>query len=389
MPAQDIASSALASAPAGAFLTIDLDALVANYLAIRELAKGSEVAGVVKARAYGLGLAPVARALWGAGCRTFCVATAGEGATLRGLLPDATIYILSGLIAGAADAYEAHGLRPCLSSLAEVEEWRALAKRRGRPLSAGLQFETGLNRLGIAGREAERLISTPEALSGVDVTLVMSHLGCADEADHPLNRHQLERFRAIRDAFPGVTASLANSAGVHLGAEYHFDLVRPGIALYGGNPFTGRANPCRPVVGLQGRILDVREVASGETVGYGAAFEAKGPSRIAVIAMGYGDGFFRALGSDRQRSHVGGRVHIAGHYAPIAGRISMDLISIDVTELSEGAVRRGDLAELIGPHVTLDEVATRAGTIGYEVLTNLGDRYKRIYTGAGCSTTES
>lgn len=366
----------------GGILTVDLDALLSNYRQIEAAAPGREVAGVVKAKAYGLGLEPVARTLAAAGCRTYFVAEASEGAALRAILPEATIYVLNGLFPGAGDTYAAHDLRPCLSSLAEVEEWRNAAQRLDRRLSAALHFDTGINRLGLLGADADRILTEDALLAGIDVTLVMSHLACADEENHPLNRRQLKRFQAIREVFPLVPASLANSAGLYLGEDYRFDLVRPGVGLYGGNPFTGKDNPFRPVVRLEGRVLQIREIAEGETAGYGAAFEARRPTRLAIVSMGYGDGYFRSLGGATETpNRPVGRVYAAGRYAPVAGRISMDLMTVDVSELPESALRRGDLVELIGPHVSLEEVAARAGTLPYEVLTSLGDRYKRLYTG--------
>jgi alanine racemase len=213
------------------------------------------------------------------------------------------------------------------------------------------------------------------------VTLAMSHLACSDEPDHPLNARQLDRFRPIRAAFPSLRASFANTAGILLGPDYRFDLVRPGYGLYGGTPVEGRPNPFRPVVKAEARVLHVREVPAGEAAGYGATWIADKPRRLAVLSAGYADGYFRALASAKGR----GRVFVGGHYAPVAGRVSMDLLIVEVTDIPEGAVRRGDLAELIGPHVSLDEIAERAGTIGYEVLTSLGERYKRLYTGAVAS----
>ncbi|WP_293553440.1 alanine racemase [Parvibaculum sp.] len=364
-----------------AILTVDLDALVANYRHVRSLAGGAEVSGVVKANAYGHGLAPVGRALAGAGCKTFFVADAIEGATLRAALPDAVIYATSGLTPVSGPALRAADVRPCLGSLAEVEDWRREAKRAGRALPAALHFDTGLSRLGFAPSETAKITGDKSLLAGIDVTLAMSHLACSDEPEHELNLLQLERFLRVLEAFPSVPASFANTAGILLGPDYHFDLVRPGFGLYGGTPVEGRPNPFSPVVRAEARVLQIREVPAGATAGYGATWTADGPRRLAVLAAGYADGYFRALASAKGR----GRVFVGGHYAPVAGRVSMDLLAVDVTDVPDGAVKRGDLAELIGPHVSLDEVAARAGTIGYEVLTSLGERYKRLYTGAVAS----
>ncbi|MDR3500861.1 MAG: alanine racemase [Parvibaculum sp.] len=377
-PSSDLAS-------AGAILTVDLDAVAANYRQLQSYAPGAEVAGVVKANAYGLGLAPVVRTLADAGCKTFFVADATEGVALRAALPEATIYVTNGLAANAAGAYRGHGLRPCLASLGEIKDWRREAKAAGRRLPAALHFDTGMSRLGLIGEEAALVLADRSRLDGIEVSLVMSHLACSDEAGHPLNARQLARFKTIRAAFPGTPASFANSSGILLGPEYHFDLVRPGYGLYGGTPFEGKPNPFRPTVKAEARVLQVRDVAEGETAGYGATWEAKGVRRLAVLSVGYADGYFRRLSS----SAGGGRVWLGGQYAPVAGRVSMDLLIVDATGIPEGKVRRGDLAELIGPHVSLDEVANRAGTIGYEVLTSLGERYKRLYTGKTAAAAES
>lgn len=372
-------------ASTSAILTVDLDAVAANYRHLRSLADGADVAGVVKANAYGVGMVPVALTLAREGCRNFFVADPDEGAALRAALPDAAIYVTNGLMPGAGAAYRAHALSPCLGSLAEIEEWRREAALAGRALPAALHFDTGLSRLGFDEAETHRLIGSAASLAGLDIALVMSHLACSDEPEHPLNALQLSRFKPIRAAFPSVPASFANTAGVLLGSEYRFDMVRPGYGLYGGIPAEGQPNPFRQAIRLEGRVLQIRDVPAGTTAGYGATWKAEGPRRLAVVATGYADGYFRSLASARGA----GRVHIGGHYAPVAGRVSMDLLIVDLTGLPEEAVRRGDLAELIGGHVTLDEVADRAGTIGYEVLTRLGDRAKRHYTGGHLGATES
>ena len=360
-----------------ALLTVDLDALAANFARYQNLAHGAEVAGVVKANAYGLGLAPVARAMVAAGCRTFFVTDAAEGTALRAILPEAIIYLTNGLPPGAGPAARMAALRPCLGSLAELETWSREGEIAGRALPAALHFDTGMNRLGFDAQEAAHLLAHLDEAKGIEIALIMSHLACADEPEHPLNKAQLARFRGIAASFPETPKSLANSAGVLLGADYCFDLVRPGYAIYGGAPVEGRPSPVAPVVTAQARVLQVREVEPGDAAGYGATWQAEGPRRLATLSMGYADGYYRALGSNAGAA----RVFVGRHFAPLAGRVSMDLLMVDITSLPADAVRRGDLAELIGPHVTLEEVAARAGTIGYEVLTSLGDRYIRHYTG--------
>ncbi|MEN6544391.1 alanine racemase [Parvibaculum sp.] len=378
---RDGAAAGFDPTSASTILTVDLDALAANYRYLRSIGAGADVAGVVKADAYGLGLAPIARTLAHAGCTSFFVTDTGEGMELRAALPGAIIYVTNGLMPGAAALCRAYDLRPCLGSLEEVEEWRTVATNSGMALPAALHFDTGLSRLGFGEAEAARLIAEPSLLSGIDVTLVMSHLACSDEPGHPLNAMQLARFRPIRKAFASIPASFANSGGALLGPDYCFDLIRSGYGLYGGRAGP-EPSPFRPVVHLETRVLQVRDVPPGVTAGYGATWEAKGPRRLGVLATGYADGYFRSLATS-------GRVYVGGHYAPIAGRVSMDLLTIDLSDLPEGAVGRGDFAELIGPHVTLDEVADRAGTIGYEVLTSLGDRAKRLYTGGHLAVPES
>lgn len=362
----------------GAILTIDLDALAENYETVRKVAQGAETASLIKANAYGLGGEPVARALWDAGCRTFFVAQAGEGVTLRERLPHAIIYVLNGLFPGTETLYFDHDLRPCLSSIAEIEEWAAFCAREGhRP--AAILIDTGINRLGLSEAEIRELATRPGLFQTFDLSLVMSHHACADQPEHPLNRLQLERFEKLRRLLPKAPASLANSAGIYLGPEHHFDLVRPGVAVFGGNPFADRPNPFKPVVFLEARIQQVRTLAPGESVGYGATFRSETPRRIATLSAGYGDGLFRALGNGQNR----GRVYIAGHYAPIVGRISMDMLTVDVTDVPPDLTRRGTLVELLGSHISIDELAAASGTIGYEILTGLGRRYARVYKADG------
>tara|TARA_R110000824_G_scaffold155226_7_gene327888 strand:+ start:49668 stop:50813 length:1146 start_codon:yes stop_codon:yes gene_type:complete len=363
-------------------LTIDLDALVGNVGRYRALAHGADVAGVVKADAYGLGFAPVVRAMAGAGVTRFFVTNVVEGAALRAVLPDATIYLTNGLPQGAEDAALAANLSPCLGSLAELAVWTAASKRVGRPLPAALHFDTGISRLGFDSIETAHLLTNADMLDSLDLSLVLSHLACSDEPSHALNDIQLQRFKRLAAAFPDTPKSLANSAGVLLGAEYCFDLVRPGYAIYGGNPVVFEASPVMPVVLAEARVLQVREVDPGEAAGYGATWVSSGPRRLATLATGYSDGYFRWLGS----ANGAARVFLGGHYAPVAGRVSMDLLIVDVTDMPKNAVKRGDFAELIGPNVPLEEVAARAGTIGYEVLTSLGNRYTRRYTGASAES---
>jgi len=366
-------------ATASAILTIDLDALLANYRRLAGLSAPAECAAVVKADAYGLGVAAVAPALARAGCKTFFVATLGEASDLRVLLPDATVYVLGGLLEGTAPFYRQHGLRPVLNSPEEIKEWAVFSVASRTRLPAAIHIDSGMNRLGLSAAEVETIAVADDLFGTFELALVMSHLACADEPEHPKSEVQRQTFEALRRKLPKTIASLANSAGILLGRPYHYDLVRPGIALYGGKARRTGQNPFAPVLRLAGRILQVRDVATGETVGYGATRTVRRPSRIAILAVGYADGVFRALsaGDDKE----GMRVYLGSHPAPIVGRVSMDLITVDVTGIPEHLARRGAWVELIGPNVAAHELAAHAGTIDYEVLTNLGARAARRYIG--------
>lgn len=344
---------------------------------------------MVKADAYGLGAGRVGPALWTAGCRRFFVAHSAEALDLRRHLPDATIHILHGPAPGAEDELAAAGLSPVLSTPAQIAAWQAVARRAGRALPAALQVDTGMNRLGLTPQEAETVVAEPERLHGLDIGFVMTHLACADEPDHPLNNRQRERFLALRQRFPGLKGSLANSAGVFLGPDFHHDVLRPGIALYGANLLAPAAGSRRDqakmqqVVHLQGKILQVRSVDRTGTVGYGAAYIVEKPSRIATVAVGYADGFARSLSN---RGWAAIRGHQGYVRVPIAGRISMDLITLDVSAVAEAECRPGMAVDLIGGGIDIDEQATAGGTIAYELLTQLGHRYRRVYTGTGAGT---
>lgn len=331
---------------------------------------------MVKADAYGLGVAEVAPALWRAGARTFFVAHLKEGIVLRGLLPAAAIYILNGLLPQAAPAYAAHGLQPVLGSAPEVAEWTAFGRAHG-PLPAALHVDTGMHRLGVSLAEAAGIAAALPAL-GFPLSLLMTHLACADTPSHPLTPRQRQLFADVARRFPGVRASLANSAGTLLGADFRFDLVRPGILLYGGTAIAG-VPPLRPVVRLDARIIQVAGAPAGETVGYGAAERLRRDSRLATVHLGYADGLFRAAGSTD--AHKGAFAVVAGRRCPLVGRISMDLATLDITDLPEGAAARGDSATFLGEGIGVDDLACAAGTIGYEVLTSLGRRYARRHVG--------
>jgi len=379
------ANQATALAAATGVLTVDLDAIVANWRKLEKMAVPAECAGVIKADAYGCGLDPVARALAGAGCKTFFVATLDEARAARAALPQAAIYVLDGFFQNCGEAYARINARPVIGDLNELAEWDVFCRRSGWEGGAGIHIDTGMNRLGLTTTEAQGIIPRINA-GDHGITLVMSHLACAEALNHPQNARQLSTFREIASLFSGVPASLANSSGVFLGAQFQFDLVRPGAALYGINPTPEADNPMQAVVDLKARIAQIRSIDKGETVGYGGTWTARRPTRLAIVSAGYADGYFRAGGSNDGTR--GAEVIVAGKRCPIAGRISMDLIAVDVTDLEKNAARRGHLVTLIGEGITVDELAHHFGTIGYEVLTSLGPRYARVYKG-GATVADS
>ena len=359
--------------PQEARLLVDLDALAANYATLRREAAGAEVAPVVKADAYGLGLEPVVRRLWIEGARRFFVARLSEGVALRRALGagrPAGVWLLDGCAPGAAAELCAHDLSPVLNSLEQVRAWAEHARAAGRALPAALHLDTGLNRLGLAPAEA-RDVAGSDAPSAFAIAFVMSHLACADRPDDPMNAAQAARFAAVAGLFPGVPTSLAATAGVFLGPRFHGDIVRPGIGLVGGGPFGRPDARIRPVATLQAPVLQVRRVAAGESVGYGASFRAERPMQLAIAGLGYADGVLRAADRARYGWLMGAR-------RAIVGRISMDLLALDVTGVD---VAPGAQVQLYGPDLPLDEAAAAAGTIAFELLSSVAPRVRRVYAG--------
>jgi alanine racemase len=352
-------------------LTVDLAALVANWRDLAARVAPAACAGVVKADGYGLGAGPVGRALYRAGCRHFFVARLNEGLELRDYVgEDASVCVLDGLGPDEAPLFRRRDLTPSLNDPGQIEAWAKAAREAGERLKANLHFDTGMSRLGLSPQETQALIADPSVLAGLDLRYAMSHLVSSEERDSPINAAQLDRFTKIRAAFPDVRASFANSSGVFLGSAYHFDLARPGCAVYGINPTPGAANPMRTVARLEARILQVREIDHPQTVGYGATWQANRPTKVATIACGYADGWLRSL-SGRGAAYIGDK------QLPFLGRVSMDLITLDVSQAPEA--RPGQMVELLGSRMTVDEVADHAGTNGYEILTRLGKRFARGY----------
>ncbi len=359
-------------------LTINLAALADNWRALARLAAPGRCAAVVKANAYGIGLDRAARALWAAGARTFFVAHLGEGLAARRILPDeAEIYILNGLEAGADPAeYAAHRVKPAIGDAEGLARWSAFALRSRRPAPCALHLDTGMRRLGFDSLDdLQAAMERDGAASGAD--LLMSHFVSSEIPDDPLNAIQIARFEAARAAFPRLTASLANSSGMFLPQRPIYDLARPGYALYGGNPTPKGPNPMRPVATLTVAVQETRWIKPGETCGYNAQWTARRRTRLATLLAGYADGLPRGAGATDARPGV--EVAFAGRRCPLVGRVSMDLVIADVTDLPEDAVRPGVRAEFCGAAVELDDFASRSGTIGYQVLTSLGPRYRRDY----------
>ena len=359
---------------AGAILEIDLAGIAANWRQLARSVEPADCAAVVKADAYGLGAARVAPALATAGCRQFFVATIEEGIALRSVLPHPfEIAVLNGLLPGCAQEFFEYGLIPVLNEPGQIADWLQFCCGRGE-LPAMLHVDTGMNRLGLSTREFDGLTDELFVRSPIVWRALVSHLACADEPEHPLNKAQRARFASARRRCARIPASLAASSGLFLGREFHFDLVRPGAALYGINPQPGHPNPMRPVIRLKARILQIREVDPGQPVGYGAAYVMDGAGRLATVAVGYADGWFRSLGN-RACGRLGGK------RVPLIGRVSMDLVVFDVSGVDPALAQPGGFIELLNDDYGADAAAADAGTIGYEILTALGRRYHRIYHG--------
>ena len=347
-------------------LTVDLGALAKNYRTLREAAPGATCGAVVKANAYGLGVGPVAGRLWDEGCRHFFVATVKEGIELRALLPGARILVFEG-VPGAAASVVAADLIPVLNSIEQIRRWRKRAAGR----AAAIHLDTGMSRLGLTESDV-REAGRAGLLAGLELAYALTHLACADVPSHPLNARQVRDFAELLTFLPAVRTSIGASAGILLGPDFQGDLVRPGIALYGGDPFAGGASPMAPVVSLEGIVLQTWTVTRPGSVGYGATHTVRPGARLATVGAGYADGYPCALGNR-------GVASVAGTEVRVVGRVSMDLITLDVSGLAPAEAQPGDRVELLGRNILLDDLARAAGTIGYEILTGLGPRWRRRY----------
>jgi len=366
---------------AGAILSIDLDALRHNYRFLQAQLKSAACGAAVKADAYGLGAQRVAQVLVEEGCRHLFVAHLEEAIALRShITRDIAIYVMHGPPVGFAAELLEYDCIPVLNSSAQILAWRALAKARQQILPAVIQLDTGMARMGLSQAEVKAWLADPDFMQGIDLRMLMSHLACAEEQSHPMNQQQLQSFNALRAQLPACAASLANSSGIFLGDDFHFDVARPGAALYGIAPVAGQPNPMRPVAKLQGRIIQTREIPAQTGVGYSLTWRSQQTSRIATVAVGYADGWLRSL-SNRGVALIGGVA------VPMVGNVSMDTITLDVSQIDPALLQAGALVDLISPENPVDEVARRAGTIGYEILTSLGQRYHRVYLDSQTSSS--
>lgn len=358
---------------AGAVLSIDLDRLAANWQTLDLATPGTNCAAVLKADAYGLGALPVARKLAATGCRVFFVAHIDEGIAIRKVLPgDCEVIVLHGAPPGGERVLREENLVPVLNSMQQLQAWRRLAQDGQRRLPALLHIDTGMARTGLSAQDVARLADTPGAWNGIDLRYVMSHLVAAEDQESPLNTAQRNEFERLRALLPAARGSLANSSGIFLGGDFHYDLARPGAALYGVAPVKGQPNPMLPVVRLQAKVIQVRDIAAGTPVGYGATWTATRPTRIATISAGYADGLLRSLSSR-------GVAYWQGQALPVVGIVSMDTITLDASALPRNALQPGDPVDLLNEQQSVDVLAAQANTIGYEILTSLGNRYCRRY----------
>jgi len=355
-------------------LTVDLAAIVANWQSLRARFSGDECAAVVKADAYGMGMVPVATALANAGCHTFFVATAEEALALRAVLADVRILVLHGVQEGEEFAFAAHCIIPILNSREQLERWRPIAREHPHAVSA-LHLDTGMGRLGLQADEfAQLLTRDPQVLHECRVGLLMSHLACAPDTDHPMNGAQLQQFRNMTELAPNIPRSLCNSGGIFLGAPYHFNLARPGCSLFGIAPQASPENPMQQVATWRAPLLQIRTLEAAQTIGYGATANAPKGARIATVATGYADGYLRHLSNK-------GVGYIGDTKVPLIGRVTMDMLCFDVSGLPQTMLDNAEYITLLGDHdgIRVDDVANAADTIGYEILTRIGARVKREY----------
>lgn len=371
--------AALSNLPYSAYsaLIVNLKATVSNYQTLSKLASKAECSAVLKADAYGLGAIPIALRLHRAGCRKFFVAYADEAVNLRQAFIQldlkAEIIVLNGLIAGTETIFTDYNITPTLTDLDQINRWQTHSKALGRKLSAALHVDTGMSRTGLPSKELDTLVETPSLLEGIDISLILSQMVYSHEENLIFSAYQRQRFDSALKQLPKAPASLAKSGAIFLGSDYHYQLVRPGIGLHGINPTLGAQNLLTPAVSLWAKVYQVQEISIGQTVGYAQDYKAKLPKRIATLTVGYADGYPWALANK-------GYVLFGDYKAPLIGRVSMDLLTIDVTDIPESIVYNGTWAQLIGNDITIERIAETAETVPYEILLRLGKRFQRIYT---------
>lgn len=353
-------------------LEINLSSVAHNFHYLSGLLSKATCSAVVKANAYGFGATQVASVLSKNGCKEFYVATIDEGIHLRQVLPDAFIGVFNGLLPGTESYFEEHNLIPVLNDLGQLTAWQNRAKRVEENLPAIVHVDTGMWRLGLPPQESKILLEQQERLNGLDIKYIMSHLAVSDQPSHEKNQRQWHSFKNILEALPQARASLANSNGIFLGPQYHFDQVRPGRSLYGLGSCDTSAEGLQRVLRLYSKVVQVRDVEVGETIGYDASYMVQRPTRLATISIGYADGLLSTLGNR-------GVLHIDEVPAPIVGRVSMDLITIDVTNVPEFRIQPGSWVEVFGPHLSADSVALAAGTTSRELMVHLGQRLHKTY----------
>ena len=358
---------------ANSFLVIDVDAIVSNYQTLRSKLTNAHCAATLKANAYGLGIKKIAPALDKAGCPTFFVATLDEAVELRKILTSKrkSILVLNGFLTGTGSIFKQYNITPVLNNSRQLEKWVDFNTTLKERQKAALHLDTGMNRLGLDNTDLRRLMNNPQILIKANIYMLLSHLACSDEPKNPMNKNQLLEFNSWIKHLPSMTASFANSGGIYLGEKFHFDLVRPGLALYGSVP-GHLQNDLKNCISLYGRVLQLREVDKGQLIGYGGTYKLPKKARIATIGVGYADGYQRVLSGSSTVFH-------RGFPLPLVGRISMDSITVDISSLPDNNLKEGDFVELLGKHFTIDQAASLAQTVPYEMITGLGRRHYRYY----------
>ena len=358
---------------ANSFLVIDIDAIVSNYQTLRSKLTNAHCAATLKANAYGLGIKKIAPALDKAGCPTFFVATLDEAVELRKILTSKrkSILVLNGFLTGTGSIFKQYNITPVLNNFCQLEKWVDFNTTLKEPQKAALHLDTGMNRLGLDNTDLWRLTNNPQILIKANIYMLLSHLACSDEPKNPMNKNQLLEFNSWIKHLPSMTASFANSGGIYLGEKFHFDLVRPGLALYGSVP-GHLQNDLKNCISLYGRVIQLREVDKGHLIGYGGTYKLPKKARIATIGVGYADGYQRVLSGSSTVFH-------RGFPLPLVGRISMDSITVDISSLPDNNLKEGDFVELLGKHFTIDQAASLAQTVPYEMITGLGRRHYRYY----------